>query len=369
MNSKPVISIIGGGNGAFAAAADLSSQGFLVNLCDPYREGESLKSIKTERILRYTGVMGVGEVKLNRVTADLEEALDGAEFILVCVPTSTHSAVAKWLAPLLGDIATILLNPGHTGGALNFLHVLSQAGYKGKLYLGETNTLTYIARKSDPATINISNVAGNVYISSLPSQNLDDLLKITSRFFPGLQPQTSVIGTSLRNVNAIMHPPGMILAAVWVETAGGKWDFYFDAATPAVERLMQAIDDERVKIAAAWGVTMEPLIDMLANFGTTTEEARQSRSLQKAFLESAPNRNIKAPSSLDDRYMHEDIGFGLVPMVTLGKFAGVVAPVMESMITIASTINRINYREEGLNASRLGLEGKNLEEIQKYLHG
>jgi opine dehydrogenase len=106
----------------------------------------------------------------------------------------------------------------------------------GKLNLGETNTLTYIARKSDPKTINISNVAGNVYISSLPSQNLNDLMQKTSWFFPGLQTQTSVIGTSLRNVNAIMHPPGMILAAVWIETAGGMWDFYFDAATPAVER-------------------------------------------------------------------------------------------------------------------------------------
>jgi opine dehydrogenase len=133
---------------------------------------------------------------------------------------------------------------------------------------------------------------------------------------------------------------------------------------------MQAIDDERVKIAAAWGVTMEPQIDMLANIGTTTEEARQSRLLQKAFLESAPNRNIKAPSSLDDRYMHVDIGYGLVPMVTLGKFVGVKSPVMESIITIASTINQIEYRVDGLNAVRMGLEGKTLMEIQYYFsHG
>jgi opine dehydrogenase len=108
MNSKPVVTIIEWGNGAFAAIADFSNQGFLVNLCDPYREGESLKPILTDRLPRYTGVIGDGEIKLNQVTADLEEAMDGAEFILVCVPTSTHSAVAKWLAPLLGDNATIL---------------------------------------------------------------------------------------------------------------------------------------------------------------------------------------------------------------------------------------------------------------------
>jgi opine dehydrogenase len=366
MNTSSVVTIIGGGNGAFAAAADLSSHGHLVNLCDPYRAGESLKPIMTERRLRYTGVMGEGEVTLNRVTAKLEEALEGTEFILICVPTSIHSTIANWLAPFLRENTTILLDPGHTGGALHFKHSLAEAGYMGRLILGETNTLTYIARKSNPETINISNVAGNVYISSLPSLNLNVLLEKTCRYFPDLQPQTSIIGTSLRNVNAIMHPPGMILAAVWVETAGGKWDFYYDAATPAVERLMQAIDDERMKIAAAWDVKLEPLIDMLAKIGTTTEEARQSRSLQKAFLESVPNRYIKAPPSLDDRYMHEDIGYGLVPMVTLGNIAGVSAPVMESLITIASTINQIDYRVTGLNAARMGLEGKSLTAIRNY---
>jgi opine dehydrogenase len=129
---------------------------------------------------------------------------------------------------------------------------------------------------------------------------------------------------------------------------------------------MQAIDDERLRIAAAWGVEVEPLIDMLAKIGTTTEAARQSRSLRQAFLESAPNRYIKAPRSLDDRYMHEDIGFGLVPMLALGRLAGVVAPVMDSLVTVASTINAIDYHRDGLNAEKMGLEGMAKEEAQAY---
>jgi opine dehydrogenase len=343
-------------------------QGCAVSLCDPYQDGESLKSLMSDQVLKYTGVMGEGQVKLQQVTANLKAALHGSEFILVCVPTSTHAAVARWLAPWLGPSAFILLDPGHTGGALQFKNALAQAGYRGDLVLGETNTLTYIARKADPVTVHISNIAGNIYVSSLPGQNLGHLMEKTRRLFPDLQPQDTIIGTSLRNVNSIMHPPGMILAAVWVETHGGEWYFYYDAATPAVENLMQAIDDERLRIAAAWDVQIEPLIDMLAKIGTTTEEARQSRSLRKAFLDSAPNRFIKSPRSLDDRYMHEDIGYGLVPMLELGKLAGVEAPVMESLVTIAGTINAIDYRQVGLNAEKMGLKGMSKGEAQAYFH-
>jgi opine dehydrogenase len=363
---KQPVAVIGGGNGAFAAAAHLTYKGLSVNLCDPYREGESLKPLMIENRLNFTGALGRDSVALNKVSTSLAEALADASMVILCVPTSAHALFARWLAPLLSQSATVLLNPGHTGGALNFLHSLTEEGYKGDLVLGETNTLTYIARKSDPTTVNISNIASNIHLSSLPGKNIDRLLSATHDCYPELQTCPTIIGTSLRNLNAMMHPPGMILAAVWVERNGGNWDFYYDGATPAVENLMQAIDDERLSIATAWGEKVEPLIDILAMIGTTTHEAATSRSLQKAFLDSTPNRHIKAPKSLDDRYMHEDIGYGLVPMTELARIANITTPVMDSLITIASTITKIDYRRQGLNNSKMGLSGKAHAAIKRY---
>ena len=319
-----------------------------------------------ENRLNFTGALGSGSVVLNKVTASLAEAVADTSIVILCVPTTTHALFAQWLAPLLSQSATVLLNPGHTGGALNFLHSLTDAGYKDELVLGETNTLTYIARKSDPITVNISSIASNIYLSSLPGKNIDRLLSATYDCYPELQTCPTVIGTSLRNLNAMMHPPGMILAAVWVEKNGGNWDFYYDAATPAVENLMQAIDDERLSIAAAWGEKVEALIDILAMIGTTSQEAAASRSLQKAFLDSAPNRHIKAPNSLDDRYMHEDIGYGLVPMTELARIVNIATPVMDSLITISSTINKIDYHLQGLNSSKMGLSGKDHTAIKRF---
>ena len=367
MEAPKKITVIGGGNGAFAATVHLTLKGFKVNLCDPYNEGESLRPLMAEGNINYLGVLGQGSVTPDLITHQIEAAATNSDLFLVCVPSTAHEAMALWLAPVLRPHATVLLNPGHTGGALHFLQAVRKGGFAEKFFLGETNTLTYIARKQDFNTINITNVARNVYVSALPSIQLETLMQKLKMCYPDLKSTKTVIGTSLRNVNAMMHTPGMILSAAWIEHTGGDFYFYYDAATPAVNRLMKSIDDERLLIAAAWNEPMEPLIDLLASLGTTTEEARKSGSLQRAFLDSEPNRWIKAPPSLDHRYMHEDFGYGLVAMAVLGQIAGVETPVMDSIIRIGSAINDVDYSATGRTMARLGLSGMTRKEIQLFI--
>jgi opine dehydrogenase len=368
MNDTEAITILGGGNGAFAAAVDLTLKGFCVNLCEPFLNGENIRAFREDRGLDYVGILGSGSVTLNMVTTSVKDALEGTKFVIVICPSTAHATIAKWLTPHLQEGTTVLLNPGHTGGALNFKQALSLAGFQKFIILGETNTLTYVARKADNRTVNITNFNKNVYVAALPAINLDRLVETTYRYYPDLQPQRTIIGTSLRNLNAMMHPPGMVLSAAWIESTAGNFNFYYDAATPAVGYLMKAIDDERLEISKGWGETMEPLIDLLFIQNLTTKEARDSLSLQEAFLQSEPNRWIKAPSSLDHRYMHEDFGNGLVPMVALGKITGVNTPIMESLVNIACLISQRNYWEEGLNANNLGLAGKLKKDVMAFLN-
>jgi opine dehydrogenase len=83
--------------------------------------------------------------------------------------------------------------------------------------------------------------------------------------------------------------------------------------------------------------------------------------------ESAPNRWIRGPRSLDHRYLHEDVGWGLVPWSELGRALGVPTPVMDALITLGSALNDRDYRAEGLTLERLGLAGKRPEELAGYL--
>lgn len=94
----------------------------------------------------------------------------------------------------------------------------------------------------------------------------------------------------------------------------------------------------------------------------TTKEAYESGSIYQALKQSAPNKTIMSPSSLDTRYIHEDIGYGLVPMSLLAKIIGVETPIMDSFINLFSEINGINYWDTGLTLEKLGLSDINSKE-------
>ena len=87
-----------------------------------------------------------------------------------------------------------------------------------------------------------------------------------------------------------------------------------------------------------------------------------------ACQESRANKFIKAPESLNHRYMHEDICSGLVPMSELGRLAGVEVPVMDALIITAGALMKKDYRKEGVSLEKMGLSEKGYKEIIEYVY-
>jgi opine dehydrogenase len=84
--------------------------------------------------------------------------------------------------------------------------------------------------------------------------------------------------------------------------------------------------------------------------------------------ESAPNRTIKAPPTLDHRYLHEDVGYGLVPIAAFGRAIGIVTPVIDGLISVASAMNGVDYRREGLTLEKMGLANVAEKNFRTFLH-
>ena len=66
-------------------------------------------------------------------------------------------------------------------------------------------------------------------------------------------------------------------------------------------------------------------------------------------------RGIKAPSTINHRYINEDIPMSLVPMASLGKMLGIRVRGMESIIRLASIIRNKDYWKMGRTVENLGL--------------
>lgn len=348
------VAVLGAGHGGCAAAADLGRRGYRVRL--HARDPERLAPLRARGGIEVHGVQE-GLVPIDLMTTDVGAAVRGADLIMLVVPSVAHESYARALAPLIDGSQPIYLNPGHTGGGLHFLYELRRAGYGGPVRSCETVTLTYITRMEGPATVNIYSYTTKLKFAALPGRHAAELFALLKPLYPNIVQASSVLETGLGNLNAIFHPPGMLMNAGWLEHSGGNFLFYREGFTPAVGRVTAAVDADRMAIAAALGVPATPFLDIFFGAGLTTQAARDSGDIARACRESEPNKTIKAPPTLDHRYIHEDIGYGLVPMAALGQLVGVATPAIDALITLAGLALGIDYARDGLTLERLGFAG------------
>jgi opine dehydrogenase len=356
------VAVLGAGHGGCAAAADLGRRGYRVRL--HARNADRLAPMRERGGILARGAEH-GLVPVDLITTDLGDAVRGADLIMLVVPSVAHEAYARALAPLLDGSQPIFLNPGHTGGGLHVLHELRRAGNRCPIKSCETVTLTYIARMEGPATVNIYSHTTRLRFAALPGRYAEEMFALVEPLYPNIVQATSVLETGLGNINAIFHPPGMIMNAGWIERR--HFLFYREGITEAVGRVIAAVDAERIAVAKALGVPAVPFLDLFYEAGLTTKAARDGGSIARACEESEPNRTITAPSSLDHRYIHEDVGYGLVPMAELGRLAGIATPTIDALVRLAGLAVGKDLRRDGLTLERLGLAGKSAAELSSFV--
>ena len=359
------ICILGGGNGAFAAAAHLGREEHQISIFSPFEE--ELDSIIKEGGITLKGCLGEDFVKGIQVCKQLAQAVKNADIVMVIVPAIFHAEYARLLTSLLEEGQILFLNPGHSGGALEVKQVLKEQGLKAKITLIETNTLTYITRKTGYNEVTIFKVNNNVMFSALPACETPAVSQKIKELYPELTAADSVLETSLDNFNAVMHIPLMILNAAAIERNKGDFYFYSEGTTPAVGKVIEALDKERMAILKTLGLSSTSFLEYFYQIGMTTKDAYESGSYYRVTKESPPNAKIKAPDSLKHRFLEEDIRCGLVPMAALGDLYKVDTPLMDVLITLSNLINEKNYWEEGLNLKKLGLANMSPNQVLQYV--
>jgi opine dehydrogenase len=359
------IAVLGAGHGGHAAAADLALRGYDVRLFS--RSQEALAPIRDAGGIQLEGAAGEGFARVGVVTTDLVEAVTGADLVMTVVPTTALEFYARALAPVLADGQPVLLNPGHTGGGLHFVAELRRAGVRGEVRTCEVSTLSYGCRIQAPASVRVMRVVPTLPFAAFPGRWCAELESLVKPVFPAIDARASVLETGLASLNAVEHPPQILLNIGWLEHTQGDYLFYYDGTTPSVGRVIDAVDAERLAVARALGVHTKPFVENFFEAGYTTARARDAGTAYQALQESEPNRWVKGPSSLDHRYVHEDVGHGLVAWSAWGELAGVATPTLDALITIASIANQRDYSRDGLTLEKMGLAGLSVAELEAFL--
>lgn len=352
------IAVIGAGNGGQAIAGYLAMQKYDVALYDIVEE--KINELKTLGGIRLEGrIEGFG--KLNCITTDIAEAVQGAEIIMVTTIANAHKAVAQSIAPYVVDGQVIILNPGRTCGALVFKQALIDAGCKTRFYIAEAQTLVYACRIVQNGTVNIIGVKDEVLLSALPARDTDYVLSRINPLYPSFMKTTNVLRTSLENIGAMFHPCVLLFNAATIERNEMFW-FYRDM-TEQVAEFIEKFDSERLAVGKAYGVNLLSVKEWIkfAYKDTIGETLCERMRNNPAY------HDIKSPSTIFTRQLTEDIPTGVLPIMELGKAAGVETPLLESMIHICEALLNMDLHSNGRNLKNLGLAGKSKQEILDYI--
>jgi opine dehydrogenase len=96
-------------------------------------------------------------------------------------------------------------------------------------------------------------------------------------------------------------------------------------------------------------------------YDTTGEDLHEAIQNQPGYY------GITAPTTLNHRYIFEDVPMSLVPMASLGMRYGVSVRGMESIIRIGSIIHRTDYWRRGRTVEKLGLEQWSVSELTRFV--
>jgi opine dehydrogenase len=350
--------VVGGGNGGQAAAAHLALLGFPVRLYDIFPA--TVEAIQAQGGIQVQGVLqGFGSLEVS--SADLDAVIPGADVVMVVAPATAHADIAKRCASLLRDGQLVFLHPGSTGGALEFRHVLQQAGCSAGILLAESSSLLYACRSPQPGRVELFAIKKELMVAALPAGSIDQVLDILQTAFPQLYAGRNVLETSLTNPNAMLHPAPTLLNTSMIES-GRDWHYYWDGITPSIGAFVEALDAERLAVGQAYGIALTPIVQWY-------HEAYQAEgdSLVEAVQNNEAYAGIKGQGTLQTRYLLEDIPMGLVPMQALGRLAGYEPERMQTIITLAEQLLQRDLSRCGRTLENLGLKGFSRDRLLHFL--
>jgi opine dehydrogenase len=368
---KPRFAVLGAGNGGHAMAADLSSRGFEVNFFELPKFKEAIEPAQMKggiELISEHERAGLGKgsyfVKVNGIiTTDIKKAIEDVDVLMVVVPAFAHKVFAEICAPYLVEDQIIVLNPGSCGGALEFGKILRDHGVRKAVTIAETTSLFYACRRVGSAQVKIHAVKNEMPIASLPAREVTMVIRTLGKAFPQLVPATNALETGLNRPGMLFHPVSMLLNIPKVEQGlryGGPYD-----VTPSLAKIMETVDKERLSVAKTLGVrpvsTVEWLHRSYGAKGDTLYEALTDCYVYKFMV------GETLPSSLQFRYVTEDVPYQLVPVSSFGDLLGVNTPLMKSLVQIASVVNQTDYWKEGRTLDKMGLSGLKTKEIIKYV--
>lgn len=294
--------------------------------------------------LSYEGIAGQGAVALPTASGQAADAIDGAAVIVVSTTADRHEEVAQALALALRPDQLVILHCGYVGGARMFAQALEAAGGITNPMLGELNNTVHLCGKINGSTVAMRAEKRWLELAADAATLRHTSTQAFLALFPGYTSSEHALESGLNNPNAIGHVPATIGNAVLIGRELGEMTtgllHFEEARLGKVNTIAAAFEAERDRLIAALGLKPLP---------SSVFSARAYPAGSRLF-----GGVSRFGPKLQSRFLTEDLPCSLVPMESLGRWAGCPTPVTTAMIELSNIIAGIDFRAGGRTVERFG---------------
>ena len=354
------IAVLGGGHGAFAPVAELAEKGHAVRWWR--REASRHAAVQRAGGLTLTDFRGTRRITNFSLGSDLREAVRDAELVVIPLPAMAHDSLARDLAGVLDSGQVVLLPPG-TFGTFVFARALLLARPGVEVTFAESGTLPYLARKHGETSVVVSAYATRLPTGVLPLRNGTAAFSVLTRAYPCVESCGDALSAALMNAGPIIHPPLIVMNAGPLEHFPA-WDIHNEGTQPAIRRVTDALDRERVTLRQKLGYCV-PHFPLKDHYSQSGDEWMYGRSGHERLTESGDWR--EHIELLTHRYMVEDVAFGLSFLTSVAAWARSPMPLAAGLLAVGSAVVGRDLYAEGRTLENLGLAGMSRAEMTQML--
>jgi opine dehydrogenase len=374
-----IITIVGAGNAGSANAFVAAENGHEVRVLktttgtghdehfEAMQANGGLWGIDNTRSAKYSDFFHEGErsfQELDLVTREPEEAIDGADVIMVYVVANFHEQLARRIARYFRKNQLVILVPGYMGSIYFQRHSIETP----LLAEGESNPNDAFVHEPGCVKVIFKNVRNG--LSYLPADSTERGQRVAAEIFETYNAsRENIVASAMHNPNMIVHTVGMYAMKPMMDYCAKHHPddvpcVYKDAlGTDFAWSVLDLLDKEKMGVLEAYGCEPIPYLDA-CKFRNEEDLSKDSRQVFEDYKVVAPG----GPTTFDYRYITEDVPCGLVLMSSLGKAAGVPTPTCDHLIQVVNAIMDRDFYAEGRTLERLGVGNLSKEDLLAFVN-
>ena len=348
------VGIAGAGSVAMGTAALLHINGHEPMLWSP--SGASTAGLADGVELSASGA--VDAAFRPRLAHDARGLVRDNDVLLLALPAYGHKAVMDAIAPHVRSTQHIIISSHASLGAVYFAQLLDRHGIEAPITAWGTTAVT--ARRQSGTEVRINTVRRRIDLCTVPERRSKEGLAICQRLFGNrFQSRDGLLAISLSNLNPQNHM-GIALGNMTRMERGETWSQGRNV-TPNVGRLLEQLDRERLAIASALDLEVRTIFE---HFHLSYHVPVASISEMNQQMHARGSGGI-GPATAHRRYVIEDVPYGLVVTVTLGKLAQRPATLHDAGTRIFSAMYGRDFMVENELLNALDLQRNDIRDLQR----